>query len=370
MLVGDTRYAKMYEMQHSQPLIPSFMAPSSVLTLPERTRSTSLDEKGRAYVLTCAYGYNSIVYFGLRREKQCFFSPSGLAYISYAVEKVAFAKVAIVVGDPVGPLDEIPAVLNAFHSYCHERGWLLAFWQARAELVPLYRRAGMRCLKIGEDAVLQLDKFTLKGGAIANVRTSRRRAEKEGVYVRFYQGSIIEEHCLDQVKSISQCWLEHKGGHEMGFSMGHLEAALHDPEQVLALAIDQKDKVHGFVSFVPIYGRNGWGLDLMRRADDMIPGTMELLITAAIEHFRERGAKMMSLGLAPLCNMSGEEKTRLERWIDALVTRYGNLGHARSLVSFKKKFHPIWESRYLVFPHRRQLPYIGYALQKIHERDE
>jgi len=32
--------------------------------------------------------------------------------------------------------------------------------------------------------------------------------------------------------------------------------------QLYALAVDASNRVHAFVSFVPIYGRHGWGLDL------------------------------------------------------------------------------------------------------------
>ena len=71
----------------------------------------------------------------------------------------------------------------------------------------------------------------------------------------------------------------------VGFSMGRLD--VHgDPEQVSALAVDHANRVHAFVTFVPIYGRNGWGLDLMRRAEEAAPGTMERLLAGSIEYLR------------------------------------------------------------------------------------
>src|SRR5581483_9366036 len=115
----------------------------------------------------------------------------------------------------------------------------------------------------------------------------------------FYYGRVNEPERLAQMEQISRRWLAGRGGSEMGFSMGRFDPQDHD-EICFALAVDPANKVHAFVSFVPIYGRNGWALDLMRRAEPCAPGTMELLLTRSIEHLRNAGAQMVSLGLAPL----------------------------------------------------------------------
>ena len=125
--------------------------------------------------------------------------------------------------------------------------------------MPLYRAAGLHLLKIGEDAVIDVQKFTLKGGTMANVRSSAKRAEKDGLQVVFYQGSITDVTQRTQMERISATWLASKGGSEMGFSMGHFDPQ-GDKEQLTALAVDNDNKVHAFVTFVPIYGRHGWGL--------------------------------------------------------------------------------------------------------------
>lgn len=154
----------------------------------------------------------------------------------------------------------------------------------------------------------------------------------------------------------------------MGFSMGHFDPQ-GDPEQLYALAVDQHNKVHAFVSFVPIYGRNGWGLDLMRRAEQAAPGTMELLLARSIEYMKSSGMEMVSLGLAPLSDMNKEEETFLGTSIDFLSNRFGNPDKNRSLCNFKKKFQPSWESRYLVYSDTLSLPKIGLALYRAHQSD-
>ena len=154
----------------------------------------------------------------------------------------------------------------------------------------------------------------------------------------------------------------------MGFSMGHFDPH-GDPEQLYALAVDPDNKVHAFVSFVPIYGRHGWGLDLMRRAENCAPGTMELLLARTIEHMKSRGFEMVSLGLAPLSNAKGEDETFLGTSVDFLTERFGNPSKNQSLFNFKKKFHPAWESRYVVYSDTLSLPKIGWALYHAHQTD-
>src|SRR5205085_4684466 len=119
--------------------------------------------------------------------------------------------------------------------------------------------------------------------------------EKEGLHIVLYRGQVQDADQLAQMEQISREWLTGKGGTEMGFSMGRFD--VHgDEEQVYAVAVDADNKVYGFVSFVPIYGRKGWGIDLMRRSSRVPSGTMELLIVRSIEYLKDSGAGIVSLG--------------------------------------------------------------------------
>ena len=78
---------------------------------------------------------------------------------------------------------------------------------------------------------------------------------------------------------------------------------------------------------------------------------------------------MVSLGLAPLNNVSHKDKTFLNNSIDFLTHLFGDQSKNQSLFNFKKKFQPIWESRYLVFSNTLKLPKAGWALYLAHQRD-
>jgi len=322
------------------------------------------EERDTVVKLVRKYGKSTISYFALGEEKSYFFSTSGNSVITYVLQ----GSTAVVAGDPIGPDEELSDVLQQFIKFCSEQDWTIVFWQTHDAVSVLYRQARFHLLKMGEDAVLNPQNFTLKGNAMANIRSSAKRAEKDGLHVIFYRGQVTNSEQLAQMESISSHWLRSKGGAEMGFSMGRF-CPHSDPEQLYALAVDPNNKVHAFVSFVPIYGRHGWGLDLMRRAENCAPGTMELLLARCIEYMKSGGFEMVSLGLAPLSNTNGEDETFLGTSIDFLTERFGNPSKNQSLFNFKKKFHPAWESRYVVYSDTLSLPKIGWALYHAHQTD-
>jgi phosphatidylglycerol lysyltransferase len=336
----------------------------SILRPVVKTLLPNEQERNIVAAQTRLYGKNSISYFALSEEKAYFFTASRKVVIAY----VLVGNVAVVAGDPIGPDNELAGAIQEFKQFCYQQDWTMVFWQVRNNLVDLYRSFGLHLLKIGEDAVINTRTFTLRGGAMANVRTSARRAEKEGIQVIFQHGQVRNFEQVIQMQQISHRWLAQKGGAEMGFSMGRFDP-VGDPEQITALAIDNNNSVHAFVTFIPIYGRKGWGLDLMRRAVRCAPGTMELLLACSIEYLKNCGADMVSLGLAPLSNANHEDVSHLDSSIDSLTHRFGNLSDSQSLFNFKKKFQPTWESRYLVFSNTLSLPKVGWALYKAHQRD-
>src|SRR5476651_2522188 len=56
------------------------------------------------------YGKDSLSYFALHEKKLFFFSSTGQSFLSYTVER----KIALVSGDPIGPVTDIPRLLKEF----------------------------------------------------------------------------------------------------------------------------------------------------------------------------------------------------------------------------------------------------------------
>lgn len=318
-------------------------------------------ERERVKELIQAFGSSTIAYVALSSEKSYFFHSSGQAVLAYRLA----GNVAVVAGDPIGPRTLLGDTLNEFAAFCRQQDWHIVYWQVTQDLLPLYTARGLQSMKIGEDAVVDLPAFTLKGGSMEHLRSMTRRAEKAGLEIRFFENKVDDPELARQMEAIAAAWLADKGGVEMGFSMGRFGERI-DLETVFAVAVDTAGRVHAFTSYVPIYGRNGWALDLMRRDAESANGAMELMLVRAIERFAAQGDQVLSLGLAPLANTTGEPSTGITQLCYFFTSRFGGLAKAESLYNFKRKFHPHWESRYLVYPNTVALPRVGLALVAAH----
>jgi len=202
---------------------------------------------------------------------------------------------------------------------------------------------------------------------------------------------------------VSSNWLERKAGKgaiEMGFSLGRLDemaeaAARADaiaerqvaqrgapaaltPRFVTGVATQSDGRVCAFVTFTPIYGvqttppsdsgnkGQGWALDLMRKLPDAPPGVIELILVRAIERFQKCGAEVVSLGAVALADMN-QEMTGSQRQIASFMAEHLRMLEThRSLLRFKQKFHPQWESRYVVASSTLALPKVALAILKAH----
>ncbi len=344
----------------------------------------------RARELVRRYGNQTLSFFALAPENLRYLAPNGEGLVSYRLT----GNVAVVLGDPICPPEAIKQVTRGFLDLCASNDWQVAFYQAHPEYLPIYQTLGLHVFKIGEEALLSPQTFTLSGSAMANVRTSCRRAEREGVVIQWYDG-VPPKEVLEQLEPLSSAWLERKAGKhaaEMGFSMGRLdglaEAAAradalaethlagedlpHDavPRLVTGVATERTGRPCAFVTFTPIYGSArtwGWAVDLMRRAPDAPRGVMELLLVRAVERFRERGANVVSLGLVAMADTRQEMPTWQRQFASMVSEQMRLLKTHRSLFHFKQKFQPCWESRYIVISSTLALPRTALALLRVHQ---
>ncbi len=344
---------------------------AAMLLRPAQHRGRHRSERERVSELVRRYGDSTVSVFALDDDVDYFFSANGRAVIAYQFE----ADVLLVIGDPIGPPEEMPALLDAFERFCRDHDWVFAFYQVRPERLADYTSRGWSAVHIGEDPVLKPQSFTLEGSALGNVRRQVRKLEKAGLQVRHFvpganpfDPAQDPDHLLDQIRAISQEWVKGKSGGEKGFCMGRFQ-----PEALgevwLSVAWDPaKRRVEAFCTWTPIWARRGWAIDLMRRHHDAPTGAMELLVVHAVQHAKERGDELMSLSLSALVKVQspaagGEGPVVTEDPARTfLIQRLSRFYDFQGLFRWKRKFNPEFEDRFLAYPQALALPRIALAL--------
>ena len=308
------------------------------------------------------YGTSSIAYYALGFDKSYFFNKEDSCVIPYILK----GNVALSAGDPIGPGGEIKKTLEEFSLFCEENQWVPAFYQAEEKFIKDYRAENFKILKIGEEALVDVQSFDTKGKKKAQLRQGINKGKKANWQFKFYDNVIRDEEIKSQLVEISKEWLAQKSGGEMGFTMGGTSVE-GSSKTLVTVATDEEGKVMAFCTWAPMYASNGWSLDFMRRLPDAPNGVMEFLIAATIEKTKEMGSEVISLGMAPLSNVDeseSEEIISLEKGLEFVSDKFNNVYHFKSLRHFKEKFDPRWENSYLIYPSIVHFPTIIQALIK------
>ncbi len=281
------------------------------------------------------------------------------AYVAYRL----VGDVAIVLGDPIGSPEGCRRAIDEFLDVAASNGWTPCFYGASDRFLGEFDRHGLAWVNVGEDAILDLKDLSFRGKSWQDVRTARNRARRDGITFQMLSQATAGAEIQRQLWEISDDWTRQRALPEMNFTLGHLTDPP-DPEERTAVAVDDSGLVHGFVTWLPVFARNGWVIDLMRRRRDAVPGVMEFLIAESLLSFQQEGCTFASLSAAPLAQISLHRQrfSTIERALSLAAERLDSFYHFASLNDFKAKFQPGWEPIYLAYPGAGHLPRIGYAL--------
>jgi lysyl-tRNA synthetase class 2 len=311
-------------------------------------------ERRAARRLVEAYGSDSLSFFALRRDKNYLFSPSRRAFLAYRV----VAGSALVSGDPVGPDEEIDQVLAELQRLARANGWRVAVLGASATHLDRYRALGLRPIRIGEEAVLRPETFSLEGRAMRKVRQSVTRLTRADYRLQIVPADEAGPELRRELEAVSAAWRGNRP--ERGFSMASDDLYLSGT--VFAAAVDGDGRIGGFLHLAPSAG-GGWSLSTMRRRPDATNGLMEFLIVRTLAWARARESTELSLNFCALTDLVSPERaaTRPRRLVRRALLAADRAFQLERLYVFDKKFFPEWRPRYLCLERLTDLPVVGLA---------
>ena len=309
-----------------------------------------------AVELVQAHGTDTLAYFKLRRDQHYLFSSDQRAFLGYRIEN----RVLLVSGDPVGAEEAVRPLLAELSAFAERRGLRVAALGVSERMRPLYEQLGLRALYIGDEAIVETERFTLEGRAIRKVRQSVSRLEKAGYTTELHHVDSIDETLLAELERVSENW--RRGGAERGFAMS-LDALRREDhgDSVVVVARDENATVRAFLHFVPTYGRPAMSLSFMRREHGTPNGLTEYLAAKAIELLQGRDIREVSLNFAAFAQVIHSPHGQTQRALGRLLSAADAFFQIESLYRFNAKFFPRWEPRYLLFEGMLSLPRTGLA---------
>jgi phosphatidylglycerol lysyltransferase len=277
----------------------------------------------------------------LMGDKALMFSDSGESFVMYGRQGRSW----IALFDPVGRDDERPQLVWKLKETAREAGGRASFYQVRPNSLSVYLDAGLRVFKLGEHAFVPLREFSLQGPRRANLRQGVGRGEREGLSFEILPRDQVAMR-LPELKQVSDAWLEHHRAAEKSFSLGSFNPD-YIQRQPVGLAL-KDGRVVAFTTMLATALKADASVDLMRMSPDAPKGAMDYLLTQTMLHFRDEGFERFGLGMAPLSGMAEHPLApRWHRW-GRLLFNYGEYFYNfQGLRSFKEKFDPVWEPRYL-----------------------
>ncbi len=322
----------------------AFAAYSLFRPLKYRFRTLPGEQQAARSILE-RYGTSSLDFFKLYPEKSYFFPEDRRSFVAYRVAHNA----AVALGDTSGSPEDLESTTAAFIRYCEENGWNVAYYQVLPDLVQMYRRLGMRVVKVGEEAVVDLGRFASETAKSKRFRYIRRRYGKREGYSAVRHEPPHPRDLLGEVEEVSRAWLSMPGRRERGFTLGRFERD-YISETPLFVVRDSRDKAQAFANEIPSYRKDEATIDLMRHRPDTPNGVMDFLFTELMLLLADEGYERFDLGLAPLAGIGAAPESPLEeRALEQLSERLTRFFSYKGLRDYKAKFDPLWEERFLAY---------------------
>jgi phosphatidylglycerol lysyltransferase len=288
----------------------------------------------------------------LTGDKRLLFNEAADAFVMYQVNGRSW----IALGDPIGPRAKCEELVWRFRELSDRHGGRTVFYQTRAETLPLYIDLGLAALKIGEEARVPLQNFSLEGSARAELRQAHRRAARGGASFEIVPPAKVPA-ILPELRRISDAWLADKSTAEKRFSVGAFSENYisHFP---IAL-VRSEGSPSAFANIWPTGTKDEISVDLMRFGPDAPRGAMDYLFTELMLWGRAEGYRWFNLGMAPLSGLERHPLAPAWHRVGNFVFRHGeHFYNFEGLRRYKAKFDPEWEPRYLAAPGGTALPRI------------
>lgn len=254
-----------------------------------------------------------------------------------------------VFSDPVVPEGLERRFLDSLLQKAAELDRSLTFYQVSSRWIPILHDYGYSFFKLGEEAVVELDRFNIQGNKGKAMRNVLNRFRNEGYVFEVLAAQEVTPR-LEELRRVSNAWLRNKRSGEKQFSIGFFD------DHYLcsfpcAVVRDVSGTAVAFSNILCDISRDEFSVDLMRFTPECPNGVMDLLFLKLFEWGKAQGFQSFNLGMAPLAMVGEMPQARMQERLANILFQHGEHWYNfRGLRQFKEKFDPAWSPRYLAYP--------------------
>ncbi|MDB8790376.1 bifunctional lysylphosphatidylglycerol flippase/synthetase MprF [Romboutsia sp. 1001216sp1] len=295
------------------------------------------------------FGGTSIIHFIYLNDKYVYINKDKDVLIQYQT----YANKIFILGNPVGNDENIFNTIQEFYELADKYGYIPTFCAIDDKLIPYLHETGYEFFKLGEEAAVDLNKFTLEGRKMKSVRNAISRVSKEEYTFEVVKPPFSDEF-MDSIKAVSDEWL--CGRQEKGFSIGFFDVE-YLSRNPISIVKNKDGEIKGFANFMPMYdGHKTLSIDLMRFSHETCNGIMDFMFVNLFEWGKENGYSRFNMGMAPLSNVGISKYAFLGEKIAAKVYSHGHKFYSfQGLKKFKEKYCDSWDGRYMAYKRKTSL---------------
>jgi phosphatidylglycerol lysyltransferase len=205
-----------------------------------------------------------------------------------------------VIGDPLAPAEEIPALIRRVI----DDNRSVSFWQVSDPTAAILSGIGFRINELGYDTRIDLSSYTFGGSDKRNLRMGINRLQKLGFSVREQNHIEVDR---DAVVRVSEKWRRTRTQKRREMTVVNRPVRFDEEEDVRRFYLyDPEGTVTGFLFCDPLYRDNriiGFSTSNRRIDPACDPKLGFGLVCAAIDAFKGEGLERLTLGLAPLADI-------------------------------------------------------------------
>lgn len=304
------------------------------------------------------YGTSSLDYFKLTWDKHLFFPEEVQGFLSYRTGN----GFAVTLEEPVCAEEDKIEIITQFEEYCKLNNLKTCYYRVSQNGLSYFGMLKKQKLFIGQDAIVDAEKFSLTGKDRKSVRNSVNGLKKSG-YKTEIQYAPQTADVIDQLQKVSDEWLTQYDKKEIVFAEGMFEPEVIKNQDVITIS-DHEGHCVAFLNIIPYCGPDECSYDMIRKTESAPNGSIDVLIVKLVEYTKSENLKFINMGMTPMAEIEQPDNTA-EEILKFAYQRVSSFKHYHTLRNFKEKYADVWENKYLVYNNDLDLLQIPSALNKV-----